>query len=95
MSSEGATHGCTGNPCTICFPPGPGVLDVHQVTWQWTGELGAPTLKGWECPRCGAVNAPLVSQCTCRPNMTPPLVPPAPSTLEPGPYWPPDLVIHS
>ena len=22
-------------------------------------------LKGWECPRCGAVNAPVVMRCDC------------------------------
>lgn len=26
--------------------------------------------EGWFCPRCGAVNAPFVTQCTCNYNNT-------------------------
>lgn len=24
-----------------------------------------PAAQGWECPRCGRINAPWMSQCTC------------------------------
>lgn len=24
--------------------------------------------EGWICPRCGKVNAPFISQCTCKSN---------------------------
>jgi len=26
--------------------------------------------KGWECPRCGRINAPWVRQCDCPPSTT-------------------------
>lgn len=25
--------------------------------------------EGWLCPRCGSINAPFISQCTCTPNI--------------------------
>lgn len=25
--------------------------------------------KGWLCPRCGSINAPFISQCTCKSNI--------------------------
>lgn len=25
--------------------------------------------KGWLCPRCGAINAPFIGQCTCKSNI--------------------------
>lgn len=31
------------------------------------GVVGEP--KGWVCPRCGRVNAPWVSQCSCNGNI--------------------------
>jgi len=32
-----------------------------------------PNHTGWICPRCGKVNAPWVSQCTCKSNWYKPL----------------------
>ena len=34
--------------------------------WEWR----APTEKGWECPRCGQIWAPWISQCNCSKNKT-------------------------
>jgi hypothetical protein len=59
-------------------------------------------MKGWECPRCEAINAPHVSQCSCKPAtvapfpfvgpLLPPMAPPLPAP-EPWPTWPPGTVI--
>ena len=35
-------------------------------TWEWR----APAERGWECPRCGQVWAPWISQCNCSKNKT-------------------------
>lgn len=35
-------------------------------TWEWR----APMEKGWECPRCGQIWAPWISQCNCSRNKT-------------------------
>lgn len=34
-------------------------------------DFSRPTLKGWECPRCGKIHAPWIQECNCpRPNHT-------------------------
>ena len=35
-------------------------------TYDWTHSYNAE--RGWECPRCGRINAPWVRQCDCSRN---------------------------
>ena len=50
--------------------------NTYTITDPWVNTaLGVP--QGWECPRCRRVNAPTMSQCTCRPEYG----------LERGPVW--------
>lgn len=51
-------------------------------------------MKPWECPRCGTINAPWTSSCTCRPK-TPPLPPlPAPDGAHVPPAKPRATVLE-
>ena len=69
-------------PKTTCA--GSGLLD--GMTSGTTAAPFAP-LKGWECPRCRAINGPLVNQCTCRPGSS--FVPYIPPTQPPLTPWDP------
>ena len=56
---------------------------------------GWPERKAWECPRCGAVNAPHVDQCVCTPEQQQdspmwPSNPPYPPDTPPWHPYPPD-----
>lgn len=35
---------------------------------QWSTYNRSKAEKGWECPRCGRINAPWVRQCDCSPS---------------------------
>ena len=41
------------------------------TTSQWQTYTAPKAERGWECPRCGRINAPWVRQCDCsRDNLT-------------------------
>ena len=46
----------TGKTTSTCDP----------YAFEWT----APSERGWECPRCGQIWAPWISQCNCSRNKT-------------------------
>ena len=37
---------------------------------QWQTYNHSKAERGWECPRCGRINAPWVRQCDCSPSST-------------------------
>lgn len=47
-------------------------------------------MNAWECPRCGCVNAPTATQCTCKPATAFLPAQPVPRRGTPGdsPLWP-------
>ena len=65
------------------------MANITEFEWK------APIQQGWECPRCGKINAPWVSQCDCPktqytvtttwdPKTTTPINPPAKPSWEYG-----------
>ena len=43
---------------------------TSTTTSQWQTYNHYKTEQGWECPRCGRINAPWVRQCDCSPSST-------------------------
>ena len=43
---------------------------TSTTTSQWQTCNPYKAEKGWECPRCGRINAPWVRQCDCSPSST-------------------------
>lgn len=41
---------------------------TSTTTSQWQTYNPYKAEKGWECPRCGRINAPWVRQCDCSPS---------------------------
>jgi hypothetical protein len=63
------------------IPPG----SIYNDCTGW--HTPQPPQQGWLCPRCGAINAPWVSQCMCMPRGVAPYVP-----VDPYPTWPSNWV---
>ncbi len=57
------------------------------MTDQSTTFVPSPQPTGWICPRCGAVNAPDVKQCSCSPSYYPFPYYPQPYCPPYFPYW--------
>ncbi len=43
---------------------------TSSSSYTWTYNPSRQAEKGWECPRCGRINAPWVRQCDCSSNYT-------------------------
>ena len=41
---------------------------TSTTTSQWQTYSHSKAEQGWECPRCGRINAPWVRQCDCSPS---------------------------
>lgn len=41
---------------------------TSTTTSQWQTYNRSKAERGWECPRCGRINAPWVRQCDCSPS---------------------------
>lgn len=46
-----------------------------------------PLPVGWQCPKCGTVNAPYIARCQCSPEFQKIVYVPYP--IYPQPYYPP------
>lgn len=40
---------------------------TYQMKDYPLSKINTETQKGWECPRCHAINAPFKTQCDCKP----------------------------